>query len=80
MASKHVLVPHCTYGFIVDVQPSFLTIAVSVLVEHVDRIVPGVCRLTVVVKYPTELVVYRLRRFPGNWCHDFWTDQATKSS
>ena len=27
-----------------------------------------------------ELVVHRLRRFPSNRCHDFWTDRATRDS
>jgi hypothetical protein len=78
MASKDVLVPHRTHSFIVNVQPSFRIIAVSVRVEHIDRIVPAICRLAVVVKNPIQLVMHRFRRFPGNGCHDFWTDQATK--
>ena len=63
MLSKHDLVPNRTYSFIVNVQPNFFTTAVSVRVEHVDRIVPVACRLAVVVKHPIELVVHRLRRF-----------------
>jgi hypothetical protein len=51
-------------------QPSFLTTAVSVLVEHVDSIVSAAYRLAVVVKHPIQLVVYWLRRFPSNGCHN----------
>jgi hypothetical protein len=39
MALKHVLMPHRAHIFIVNVQPR-LPAAVSVRVEHVDRIVP----------------------------------------
>jgi hypothetical protein len=63
MFSKHI-VPHRTNNFIINVQPNVFTTAVSVPVEHVDRIVPASCRLAVVVKHPIELVVHRLRRFP----------------
>jgi hypothetical protein len=34
----------------------------------------------VVVKHPMQLVVHRLHGLPGNGCHDFWTNQATKDS
>jgi hypothetical protein len=71
MLSKHVIVPHRAHSFIVNVQPNFFTTAVSVRVEHVGRIVPASRRLAVVIKHPIELVVHRLRRFPGNGCHDF---------
>jgi hypothetical protein len=70
--AKHILGPHSAHSFIVNVQPSFLT-TVSVWVEHIDRIVPGAWGLAVVVKHPIQHVVHRLRRFPGNGCHDFWT-------
>jgi hypothetical protein len=79
MAPKHVLMPHLLHSFIINVQPTFPTVAVSVRVEHVDRIVSAVCGLAVVVKYPIQLVVSRLR-FPSNGCHDFWTDRATRDS
>jgi hypothetical protein len=66
MASKHVLVPHCTDSFIINVQPSFPMITVSIRVEHVDRIVPAACGPSVMVKHPVQLVVHRLGRFPIN--------------
>jgi hypothetical protein len=78
MAPKYVLFPHCAHSFIVNVQPNFLTTAVSVQVEHVDRIVPTASRLAVVVKYPIELVMHWLHRFPGKGRHDIWTDNATR--
>jgi hypothetical protein len=80
MVPKHVLAPHRAHSFIIDVQPTLPTTAVSVRVEHIDRIMPTACRLAMVVKHPIKLVVYRLRRFPGNRCHDFWSDGATKNS
>jgi hypothetical protein len=80
MASKHVLVPHRIHSFIVNAQPSFFTTGVSARVEHVDGIVPAVCGPAVVVKHPIELVAHRFRRIPGNGCHYFWTNKATKDS
>ena len=80
MLPKHLLVPHRAHSFIVNVQPSFPTTAVSVRVEHVDRIVPVACRLAAVVEHAIELVVHWLRRFPGNRRHDFWTDRAKRDS
>ena len=71
--------PHRVHGFIVNVQLTFLT-TVSVWVEYVDCIVPAACGLPVVVQYSVELVVHRLRRFPGNGRHDFWTNRATINS
>jgi hypothetical protein len=65
MAPKHVLVPHRAHSFIVDVQPRFHTATVSILVEHVDRIVTAAWGLAVVVKHPMKLIVHGLRRFPG---------------
>jgi hypothetical protein len=49
MAPKHVLVPHRANNFIVNVKPNFPATAVSVRVEHVDRIVPAARELAVVV-------------------------------
>jgi hypothetical protein len=72
MAPKHVLVPHYTHSLIVNAQPGFPTSAVSVRVEHVNRIVPATRGLAVVVKHPMKLIVNRLSRFPSNGCHDFW--------
>ena len=80
MGPKHVLVPHRAHSFIVNVQPSFRTTAVSVLVEHVNRIVPADDGVAMMVKYPIEPVVCWLRRFPKNGCHVFWTGRATRDS
>ena len=77
---KHVLVPHRAHSFIVNVQPNFPATAISARVQHVDCIVPACCRLAMMVKHPIELVAHRLRKFPGNRCHDFWTDSARNDS
>jgi hypothetical protein len=81
MAPEHLFMLHYAHGLIINVQPSFPTIAVfiQVRVEHVDRIVPAACglRVAVVVKHPTKLVVHWLRRFPDNGRHDFCADSAT---
>jgi hypothetical protein len=55
MAPKHVLVLHRPHNFIVNVQPSFLTTAVSVRMGDVDRIMPAACGFSL-VKHPTKLV------------------------
>jgi hypothetical protein len=78
MALKHVLVPHRAHSFIINVQPCFSSTAVSVRVEHVDRIVPAVCGPTVVVKHPMKFIVHRLRRFTHIRYHDVWTDRGTR--
>ena len=80
MASKQVLVPHHAYSSVVNSQPSFPTTAVSVWVEHVDRIVTAACGVAVVVKHRIKLVVRWPRRLPGNGRHDFWTNRAVKDS
>ena len=78
MVPRRVIMLH---RFIVNVQPSFPTTTVSIWMEHVDRIMPTAYGFAVVVKHPIELVVRsRLRRFPRNGCHDFWTDRATRDS
>ena len=68
---ENVPVLHSAYSFIVNMQPSFPTTAVSVRVQHVDRIVSTACGLAVVVEHPIQLVVRRLHKFPRNGCHDF---------
>jgi hypothetical protein len=52
VAAEYLLVPHRTHSFVVNVQPSFPTTTVVVRVQHVDRIVPAACGLTVLVKHP----------------------------
>jgi hypothetical protein len=49
MVPKHILVPDGAHGFIVNVQPNFPTIVISILMKHVDRIVPAACGLSVVI-------------------------------
>jgi hypothetical protein len=78
MAPKHVLMPHRPHSFIVNVQPSFPSIALSVRVEHVDSIVSAVCRLAVVIKHSVQLVVRRLHGFSSNRYHDFWNNIERK--
>ena len=60
MAPKQVLVPHRAHSSIVNSQPSFPATAVSVLVEHVDRIVTAACGLAVVEEHPIERIVRRI--------------------
>ena len=72
MAPKHGLVSHFPHSFIVNMQPSLPPSAVSVLLEHIDSIVPITGRLAVVVKHTMKLVVHRLRRIPGRGYHHFW--------
>jgi hypothetical protein len=76
MPPKHFFVPHHAHSFIVNVQPSFPTIAAFIPVEDVDRIMSACCGLAVVVKHPIELVIRRLRRFFNNGRHDFRTDSG----
>ena len=66
MALEHLLVPRRAHSFIINVQPSFLTIVVSVPVEHVNRIAPAASGPVVVVKHSMELIVRWLRRFLNN--------------
>ena len=80
MHPENVLGPHHPHSFVVNVQPTIPTTAVFIRVEHIDRIVPAVRGLAVVVKHPIKLVACRIRRFPGNGCHGFWTNRATKNS
>jgi hypothetical protein len=51
MTPKHLLVPHSSHSFVVNVQPTFLIIVVFVRVEHINCIVPADCGLPVVVKH-----------------------------
>jgi hypothetical protein len=69
MPPKDVLVPCSTHSLVINVQPTFPTTALSVLVKNVDRIVPTT-RPTTMIEHPMELVVRRLHGFPGSGCHD----------
>ena len=70
---------HSAHIFVVNVQPSFPTTAISFRVQHVDRIVFAASGLAMVVKHPIQLVVRWLHRFPGNRCHDFCGPHAILS-
>jgi hypothetical protein len=61
MFPEHVLMLHRARRFIIDVQPNFPRVAVTVRAKYVDRIVPAACRFSVVVKNPIELVMRWLR-------------------
>ena len=80
LSPKHVLVSHHAHSVVVNVQPNFCITAVSILVKNVDRIVSAACRLAVMIEYTMKLVLHRLRRFPGDGCHDFWTDRDMRGS
>jgi hypothetical protein len=58
---EHVPMLHRAHCFIINVQPNFPCVAVSVLVENIHRIVPAACRLAVMVKHSIELVMRGLR-------------------
>lgn len=64
MPPKYIPLLHRAHGFIVNVQPSFSTAAVSV--QHVNRIVSVACGLAVVVKHPIKIVARWICRFPGS--------------
>ena len=57
MVPKHVLMSHRAHCFIIDVQPNFPCVAVSVRVKDVDIIVPTACRFSVMVEHSIELVM-----------------------
>ena len=80
MSSKHVLIPHRTHTFIVDVQPTLSTATVCVRVEHVNRIMPSTCRPAVVVEHSIERVLCRQRWLSGTGCHYVWTNQPAINS
>jgi hypothetical protein len=52
--SKHVLLPHRTHNFIIDVQPSLFMATMCVRVEHVHRRMPFACGHAVVVEHSIE--------------------------
>jgi hypothetical protein len=56
MLPEHVLMSHPGHYFIIDVQPIFPCVTVSVRVKDIDRIVPAACRITVMVENSIELV------------------------
>ena len=74
---KHVLVPHRAHRFIIDVQPGFaaatataLRAAISVRVQHIERIVPAACGHAMMVEHAIERVARRLCESSGSRCHD----------
>jgi hypothetical protein len=70
MLPEHVLMSHRAHCFIIDVQPNFPCIAVSVLMKNIDRIVPATRRLAVMVEHPTERIMRRFRGLLGSGYHD----------
>jgi hypothetical protein len=67
---EHVLMSHRAHCFIIDVQPNFPCVTVSVLMKNIDRIVPAIRRLAVMVEHPTKRVIRRFRRLSGSGYHD----------
>jgi len=57
MLPEHVLMSQPGHYFIIDVQPNFPCVAVSVPVKNIDRIMPVACRFAVVIEYSIELVM-----------------------
>jgi hypothetical protein len=57
MLPEHILMSHQAHCFIIDVQPTFPCVAVSVRVKNVDRIVPAACRFAVMIEHSIELVM-----------------------
>jgi hypothetical protein len=57
MLPENVLMPHRAHCFIIDVQPTFPFVPVSVRVQNIDRIVPAACRFAVMVEHSIELVM-----------------------
>jgi hypothetical protein len=57
MLPEHVLVLHRAHCFIIDVQPDFPCVAVTVRAKDVHRIVPAACRFAVMVEDSIELVI-----------------------
>ena len=56
MSPKHVLMPHHTHRFVVNVQPNHSIATACVRMEHVDCIMPVTCGCAVVVEH---LSMYR---------------------
>jgi hypothetical protein len=56
MFPEHALMLYRAHCFIIDVQPNFPCVAVTVRAKNVDRIMPAACRFAVMVENPIELV------------------------
>jgi hypothetical protein len=57
MLPEHVLMSHPAHCFIIDVQPNFPCVAVSVRLKNINSIVPAARRFAVMVEYSIELVM-----------------------
>jgi len=57
MLPEHVLMSHPGHCFIIDVQPNFPCVTVTVLVKNIDRIVPAARRFAVMVEHSIKLVM-----------------------
>ena len=64
MPPEHVLMSHCAHYFIVNVQPNFPCVAVSVLMKNIDRIMSAISRLAVMIEHPTKRIMRRIRGLP----------------
>jgi hypothetical protein len=42
MLPEHVFMSHRAHRFIIDVQPKFPCVSISVLMKNIDRIVPAI--------------------------------------
>lgn len=72
MSPENVFMLHIPHNFIVNAKPPFSITTVSIQVEHVNRIVPFVCRVTMVIEHPIERVApWRCASWIlGNGYHD----------
>jgi hypothetical protein len=57
MHPEHVLISHRGHCFIINVQPNFPCVSVSVPVKNIDGIVPASCRFAVMIEHSMELVL-----------------------
>jgi hypothetical protein len=60
MLPEQVPMLHQPHSFIIDVQPNFPCVTVSIRVKNIDHIVPAACRCDVIVEYSMELVMWWL--------------------
>jgi hypothetical protein len=54
---EHVLVSHRAHRVIIDVQPNFSCVAVSVRLKNVNSIVTAARRFAVMVEYSIEFIM-----------------------
>ena len=70
MLPKHVLMSHRAQYFIVNVQPIFPCVAVSVLMKNIDRIMSATSRLAVMIEHPTKRIMRRIRGLSDSGYHN----------